>query len=71
MRISGAARAALCAVRVGESEAFERVAKQFRVGPVDVQKTTDKVQKVLAKNGWYGSAAAEIRHASDWKGERP
>ena len=56
---------------VSEDEAFRRVAKRYGVSVAEARASVDKVQKILFQNGWMSAPASEIRHASDWNGEKP
>ena len=56
---------------VSEDEAFQITAKRYGVSAQEVRKATDRVQKILFQNGWIGAPDSEIRHASDWNGEKP
>ena len=54
---------------VPRDESIEAAASRYNMPVTEVKAAADKVQKVLFANKWYGSAEAEIQHASDWKGE--
>ena len=56
---------------VSESETLQRTAQRYGVSVQEAREVVDKVQKVLFQNGWMSTPATEIRHASDWNGERP
>lgn len=56
---------------VSEAQAFENAAKRYGVTVAEAQKATKNVQEILSRNGWFGSPDSEIRHASDWKEEKP
>ena len=56
---------------VSEAEALRRAATSHGVTNTAAKKIVDKVQRILFKNNWYGSAESEIKHASDWSGRRP
>lgn len=52
---------------VSEDAALESAARRYGVTVGEARGATDKVQRVLFQNNWFGSPEAEIRHASDWK----
>jgi len=54
-----------------EAQAYPNAAIQYGVTVTQARKATEKVQESLSRNGWFGSPATEIQHASDWKGEKP
>lgn len=56
---------------ISEAEAYKRAASRFSVTPTAAKEITSRVQWELNQNGWLGRPEAEIRHASDWSGERP
>jgi hypothetical protein len=37
----------------------------------EARKVSKQVSRILGDNEWFGFPAAEIRHASDWNGEKP
>ena len=49
---------------VSESVTLQRTAKRYGVSVQEAREVADKVQKVLFQNGWMGTPASEIRHAS-------
>ena len=53
---------------ITESEATSRAARRFDLTPAKAKEITQKVQRILAKNHWFGTPDTEIRHASDWSG---
>jgi len=55
---------------VSEEEALRSVAKQYSASVTEVRNAVEKVQRVLSANNWFGTSESEIRHASDWKGEK-
>ena len=55
---------------VSESQSMRDAAKTFVISEADIRRTTDKVMGILSKNNWFATPAAEIKHASDWKGEK-
>ena len=55
---------------VSESQAQQRASQQYGMPVEQVRETVDKVQRALFSNKWFGRPDAEIRHASDWSGER-
>ena len=56
---------------VPEAEAFQDAAKRYGVAVAEARTVVNEVQQILFRNGWLGAPASEIRHASDWKGEKP
>jgi hypothetical protein len=56
---------------VEEAEAIRRAAKVHGVPAVEAKTIVTKVQRSLHMNKWFGSAASEIKHASDWNGQKP
>ena len=56
---------------IPEAQALQNAAKRYGVTVAEAQKTTKKVQNILSSNKWFASPEAEIRHASDWNGEKP
>jgi hypothetical protein len=56
---------------VTEAQALRNVAKAQKMAVAEVRKTTEKVQAILSKNSLFGTPETEIRHASDWNGEKP
>lgn len=56
---------------VSEQQSLQSVSKRYGISAEKVRKAVDKVQKTLFENKWFGTPEAEIRHASDWKGETP
>ncbi len=56
---------------VPEAQAIQNAAKRYGVTTTEAKKAVSKVQTILFKNDWLGgSPESEIKHASDWKGER-
>ena len=56
---------------IPEAQALQNAAKRYGVTVAEAQKATKKVQNILFSNKWFASPEAEIRHASDWKEEKP
>jgi hypothetical protein len=57
---------------LSEEQNLGNAAKKYNLSIADVHKTVEKVMRNLSENNWMvGSPASEIRHASDWKGEKP
>ena len=54
---------------VSEAQATENAARQYGVTAAAALDASKRVQAALFKNGWFATPEAEIRHASDWKGE--
>jgi len=54
---------------IPETEAVRRAATSHGVTAAEAKTIVDKVQRILHANKWYGSAASEMKHASDWNGE--
>jgi hypothetical protein len=54
-----------------EAEVLKRAARQFEISTTQAKRVSDRVQALLLKNRWFGPPENEIRHASDWKGEKP
>lgn len=55
---------------VAEEQAMRTIGAAHNMSVAEVRKTTRKVEMALFKNKWYGTPETEIRHASDWKGEK-
>ena len=55
---------------ISESQAYTQAANRFKVSVPKVKKAVETVQRILAKNGWFATPDSEMRHASDWAGER-
>ena len=55
---------------VSESQAVRNAAKKYRVTEAAAKAAPDKVMKILTRHHWNATPEAEIRHASDWKGEK-
>ena len=55
---------------VSETQAVRNVAKKYGVTEAVAKKTADKVMNIIMRNRWNATPEAEIRHASDWKGEK-
>lgn len=55
---------------IPEAQALQNAAKRYGVTVAEAQKATKKVQNILFSNKWFASPEAEIRHASDWNGEK-
>jgi hypothetical protein len=53
---------------VAEAEAISQAAKAHGITTTEARIIVDKVQRVLYSNKWFGAAASEIKHASDWNG---
>jgi hypothetical protein len=56
---------------VPEAQALQNVGKRFGVTAAEAKKIARKIQDILFRNEWYGSSDAEIKHATDWKSEKP
>lgn len=56
---------------ISEEQALQNAGKLYGVTPDEAKKIANKVQSVLFQNKWFGSPESEIKHASDWKGEKP
>jgi hypothetical protein len=54
---------------VSEDETTRRAATSHGVTATQAKTIIAKVQRILHANKWFGPAASEIRHASDWNGE--
>jgi hypothetical protein len=54
---------------VSETEATRRAATANGVTATEAKTIVDKVQRILHRNSWFGPAASEIKHASDWNGQ--
>ena len=54
-----------------EDEVLKRSARQFGISTTQAKRVSDRVQALLLKNRWFGPPENEIRHATDWKGEKP
>jgi hypothetical protein len=55
---------------VPERQAIETVARKHGVSSQVAKGAATRVMDSLTKNNWYATPDAEIRHASDWNGER-
>jgi len=55
---------------VPERQAVRNAAKKYGVTEAAAKKAADKVMDMLMRNRWNATPEAEIRHASDWKGEK-
>lgn len=56
---------------VPEEQALKSTAKRYGVTVSEAREVADKVNDILIRNRWFGTPDSEIRHASDWKGEKP
>lgn len=56
---------------IPEAQVMENIGKRYGVTAAEAKKTVNKLQGILLRNKWFGSAESEIKHASDWKGEKP
>jgi hypothetical protein len=54
---------------VSEAQAVRSAAEENGVAEAMVNRAAEKVMGLLAEHRWHATPAAEIRHASDWKGE--
>ena len=54
---------------ISEEEALAAASRRYGVTAAEAKEATNKVQRLLSKNKWYGSPDSEIRQAVDWKGE--
>ena len=54
---------------VPDEVALRNTSQKFGITPQETLATVDKVQNIIARNGWFRKPEAEIRHASDWQGE--
>lgn len=54
-----------------EDEVLKRAARQFGVTSTQARRVSERVKTLLLKNRWFGPPENEIRHAYDWKGEKP
>lgn len=54
---------------MSEAEAFRIVGRRFSLTADETKAVVLRVGDVIIENKWMGQPAAEIRHASDWKGE--
>jgi len=55
---------------ISDADSLRAVGKRYGVTPAVAKRATRKVQEVLFKNDWMATPEAEIRHASDWSGEK-
>lgn len=55
---------------VSEAQAISNAATKYGVSPTQARDTTEKAMSALAQNNWFGRPENEIRHASDWAGQR-
>jgi hypothetical protein len=55
---------------IPEAEALANAGRKHGVPPTAVHDAVTHVQEVLLTNNWFASPDAEIRHASDWSGEK-
>lgn len=56
---------------ISEEQALQNAGKRYGVTADEAEKVTKKMQSILSKNKWFGSPESEIKHACDWKGEKP
>jgi hypothetical protein len=52
-----------------EGDVYRTLAAETGRAEDELRATINRVQEVLAQNGWLSTVQNEIRHASDWKGE--
>ena len=55
---------------VSDDQAKRTLAQKYDRTPDQIEDVVDQVSMELFRNDWFGSPASEIRHASDWNGER-
>ncbi len=53
-----------------ERQALVTVGKKYKMSLLQVRETAEKVSRNLFENDWFDVLELEIRHASDWKGEK-
>ena len=56
---------------ISGAQALQNAAKRYGVTVAEAREATKKVQNILFSNKWFASPEAEIRHASNWNGEKP
>ena len=56
---------------IPEAEALENAGKRYGVSTAEAKEIAKKVSRILSQNGWYASPETEIKHALDWKPEKP
>jgi hypothetical protein len=55
---------------IPEAQAIENAGRKHGLTPSVAREATNRVQQELWKKKWFASPDAEIRHASDWNGEK-
>jgi hypothetical protein len=55
---------------VSEAQAIENAAQKHGIPAAVARDAVMRVQNELVTNGWFATPDAEIRHASDWTGEK-